>query len=330
MANLSQQETSEGAVAMTAAAPRFEDALFRVPRKKGKFKVVDSPQPPLEGPVADTHAHLSMVDAPLVLARSAFHQVDFICCITDPTEDSAAVYAQLDGWVSAGRDIAQRLAPASPFPKLRLALGVHPHNAKDYTPEVERQMIQLMHDPRTAAVGEIGLDYHYDLSPREVQVEVFARQLRLAKEAGLPVALHIRQAHAQALEVLDAEGADPANTVLHCCSLSPEELAPWIERGYQIAYGGAYTFKNSQPVREASHGVPLASMMTETDSPYMAPVPLRGADCGPEFTVFTAAAMAEELGFAPGKAREGFLAQLHSNAAAFFDREPTPWQLVRR
>lgn len=309
---------------------RFLDALFRVPRKKGKMKIIDAPTPALEGPIADTHAHLAMVDAPLVLARSAYYDVDFVCCMTEADGDMVRVYDSLDRWTEEAAQLIQTIAPGKSVPRVTLACGVHPHNAKDYTDEVEALLRKYLADPRTVALGEIGLDYHYDLSPRDVQREVFARQIRLANETGLRLILHVREAHDEALEILDREGADPKNTLLHCCSLSPEEIAPWVQRGYRIAYGGAITFANSQDARVALHDVPLDTMMTETDSPYMAPTPLRGAECGPEFTIFTAACMAEELGFAPGEQRQKFLAQLYANAMDFFDREPTPWQLQQR
>ena len=332
-----------------------EDLQFRVPRKKGKMKVVEPPAPSLEGPVADTHAHLSMVDAPLALARCAYYGVDFLCCMADVTEDAQVVFSGLEGWLreasalvaelpavlaagEAERDAAEaersdarvsKPGAELQLPKVRLAVGVHPHNAKDYTREKEEELLTCLADPRCVAVGEVGLDYHYDLSPRDVQRRVFTRQVQIAKGTGMQLVLHVREAHDEALQILDKAGADPEKTVLHCCSLSPEELAPWVQRGYRIAYGGAYTFANSQACREASHQVPLGAMVMETDSPYMAPTPLRGAECLPDFTLFTASAMAAELGFEPGESRKAFLAQLHDNALAFFDKEPTPWQMAQ-
>lgn len=305
------------------------DLLFRVPRKKGKVKVVDPPAPPLEHPVADTHAHLSMIDAPASLARCAYHGVDFVCCMADAADDAADVYGNLDAWARQGQALADQLGLGQ-VPRLRISAGVHPHNAKDYTDQVEQELMGYLADPRTVAVGEVGLDYHYDLSPREVQRQVFRRQIRLAAETGLQLILHVREAHDEALAILDEEGFDPRRTLLHCCSLSPDELRPWVQRGYRIAYGGAFTFANSQACREAAHLVPLDAMVTETDSPYMAPVPLRGSECGPEHTIFTAAAMAAEFGCEPGEPRRAFLEQLHRNALDFLDKEPTSWQLAQQ
>ncbi|MDO4502644.1 MAG: TatD family hydrolase [Coriobacteriia bacterium] len=209
---------------------------------------------------------------------------------------------------------------------MRISVGVHPHNARHFTPEVQAHLYDLMADPRVNAVGEIGLDYHYDLSPRDVQRDVFRTQLRMAKEAGLPVALHIREAHDEALEILHEEGFPEAGTLLHCCGLGPEELRPWIDAGCYIAYGGVVTFTNSDDAREGAKLVPLDRLLTETDAPYMAPVPLRGSECQPDYTVLTAEFLADLRGEAPGPARESFLKRLRANAKELLERQPTEWQ----
>lgn len=205
-------------------------------------------------------------------------------------------------------------------------MGCHPHNAKHYDDALERKLVDLLADPRVCAVGEIGLDYHYDLSPRDQQREAFRRQLRVAKQAGLPVVLHIREAHDDAFAILQEEGFPPAGTLLHCFNLDWAELARWVGAGCHVAFGGPVTFKHADEVREAAAKVPVELLLTETDAPYMTPEPLRGATCGPEHVLFTAEKLCEVRGLAFGEERETFLRALLDNAHALLDREPTPWQ----
>ena len=137
----------------------------------------------------------------------------------------------------------------------------------------------------------------------------------------MPIALHLRggedpeadDAHREALSILQEVGFPPRGTILHCCALPPEELASWVEAGCYVAYGGALTFKKSEAAREGARIVPENRLLLETDSPYMAPEPMRGVACTPAHVVFTAARLAEVRGRASGKARERFLAQLFEN-----------------
>ena len=184
----------------------------------------------------------------------------------------------------------------------------------------------MLKDPRVAALGEIGLDYHYDFSPRDDQREAFRRQLRLAKEAGLPVALHLREAHDEALAIMREEGFPEAGTLLHCFNLDWATLEPWVEAGCYVAFGGALTFKNADDTREAAARVPADRLLTETDAPYMTPEPMRGMTCLPDHVLFTAERLAEACGRAPGTQREEFLARLMDNARELLDRPATAWQ----
>ncbi|WP_302963098.1 TatD family hydrolase [uncultured Adlercreutzia sp.] len=325
--------------------PIFYDAKFRQKRKGGKWREVEAPA--LEGPVADTHAHLQMLaDPALELARAAAHNVRFVETIVDPADDGFATFDALPGWLMEASRVLRAITAASEgadgpaeaagagaarepwaaLPAVRIAAGVHPHNAKGYTPAVARALREHLHDRRVSAVGEIGLDYHYDLSPREVQREVFRAQIRLAKEAGLPVCLHLREAHDDGFAILSEEGFPEAGTLLHCFNLDAAEVARWVEAGCFIAFGGPVTFKRADEVREAAAIVPADRLLTETDSPYMTPEPLRGTHCGPAHTVFTAAKLCEVRGADTPKARAALLAQLYANALALLDRAPTAWQ----
>ena len=213
------------------------------------------------------------------------------------------------------------------MPRTRITAGVHPHNARHYNDEVEAKLRTLLADPRVGSLGEIGLDYHYDLSPRETQREVFRRQIRLAKETGLPISLHIREAHDEALAILGEEGFPEAGTLLHCCSLGPEEIKPWIEAGCYIAFGGAITFGNAEAAREGAKLVPLDHVLTETDAPFMAPVPLRGTTCEPNQVAFTMAKFAEIRGETSLAKIASMQRRIAENANELLNRAPTPWQV---
>lgn len=212
------------------------------------------------------------------------------------------------------------------MPRTRIAVGLHPHNAKHWGPEVERVLRERLHDLRVCALGEIGLDYHYDLSPRDDQKRAFREQLALAKEAGLPVMLHVREAHDDALALMREEGFPEAGTILHCFTSDWETLEPWVQAGCAVTFGGAVTFNNADVIRDAASRVPMGLLLTETDSPYMAPVPLRGEVCEPAMVSFTAERLAEVRGMGPGQSRRAFLQQLSANVTVHLDRMPTEWQ----
>ena len=338
--------------------PVFDDALFRQKRKHGKFRLVEPPR--LDGPVADTHAHVHLLaDPALEFARCAAWGVGFVCDIIDVQEDAPDVFDRIDDWyaqaqsrlpeavertrevLAAGGDELTHLpdgaasarfalpddAALRPLPRLRLAAGVHPHNARFYDDAMESRLVKRLADPRVCAVGEIGLDYHYDLSPREDQRQAFRRQIHLAHVTGLPAALHVREAHDEAFAILREEGFPEAGTLLHCFDLDWETLEPWVDRGCFVALGGALTFKRCQDTRDAVARTPRNLLLTETDSPYMTPEPMRGMPCGPAHTVFTAACMAEVLGCETEKARNEMLAQIAQNARVLLDRPPTAWQI---
>ena len=175
-------------------------------------------------------------------------------------------------------------------------------------------------------MGEIGTDYHYDLSPREDQERAFRAQVRIAKEAGLPVMLHIREAHDDALAIMRDEGWPEAGCILHCFTNDWGTLEPWIEAGCSVTFGGALTFNNGDAIRDAAARVPEMQLMVETDSPYMAPKPLRGEVCEPAMVVFTESALADVRG-AEGEERLALFRRVLTNAESMLNRPPTAWQL---
>ena len=212
------------------------------------------------------------------------------------------------------------------MPRIRIATGCHPHNAQYYDDGLEAELRRRLADPRVCAVGEIGLDFHYDFSPRDDQRQAFRRQVRVAKEAGLPVILHVREAHEEALAIMRDEGFPSEGTLLHCFNLDWDTLEPWVAEGCYVAFGGPLTFKNADEVRDAAARVPVDRLLTETDAPYMTPEPMRGMTCGPDHVIFTAERLAEVRGCAPGEGRKALLEQLMDNAHRLLDRPATAWQ----
>lgn len=301
--------------------PPERDFGFYRRRKHDKWQQVEAPV--LEAPVIDTHAHVHMLPDPgWELVRCAANGVVGICEICDPSEDALEPGAALAAWRTEAAEHLHGAELAVEPPAMRFATGVHPHNACLYDDEVEKLLEVRLGDPLCAALGEIGLDFHYDLSPRDVQRRVFRRQLEIAKDRNLPVALHLRSgadpevdnAHREAFSILEEAGFPEAGTLLHCCALSPDELQPWIDAGCYIAYGGALTFKKADDARAGAALVPANRLLLETDSPYMAPEPMRGAACTPAHMVFTAVRLAEVRDCAPGEQRAAFLHQTTANA----------------
>ncbi len=175
-------------------------------------------------------------------------------------------------------------------------VGVHPHEAKDLKDEDFARMDELLKHPRMVGVGEIGLDYFYDYSPREVQAEALIKQMEFARERGLPVVFHVRDAHGDMTELLRARrGSLPAG-VFHCFSGSVETAKQYLDMGFYISFAGPVTFKNASKLQEVAKFVPDDRFMVETDSPYLAPVPLRGKRNEPAWVVNVAKVVAQLRG----------------------------------
>ena len=203
---------------------------------------------------------------------------------------------------------------------LYAAIGVHPHNACRYGAQAEQTLQKYVQDPRCRLWGEIGLDYHYDLSPREDQRRVFDRQLDLAYERGLPVQLHIREAHGDCMDMLRARAAAGRmpRGIMHCYTGSWEAAKIYLDLGLYISLSGAVTFKNAPKLSEVAANVPGDRLLIETDCPYMAPVPLRGRRNEPSFLTHTLSRVAQLRGESPDQTAR----QLWQNACAALGLEP--------
>ncbi len=178
-------------------------------------------------------------------------------------------------------------------------VGVHPHDCARVPEEDWAACERAAREPSTVAVGETGLDFHYDLSPREVQVESFRRSLRMAAAADRPVVVHVREADAECARVLREEGVPARGGVIHCFTGDAAAARAYLDLGLLISVAGIVTFKTAEPIREAVRLVPRDRLLVETDSPYLAPVPFRGKRNEPAHVVETARRVAELWGATP-------------------------------
>ena len=173
-------------------------------------------------------------------------------------------------------------------------VGVHPHDAQYAEEDYLEQLKELSKEDKVVAIGEIGLDYFYDNSPRDIQRKVFIEQIRLAKELNLPVVIHTRDAAQETFDILKEAARDGRLTgVLHCYSGSVEMAMKYIKLGFYISLGGPVTFKKSKTPKEVAAAVPLDRLLIETDSPYLTPEPHRGKRNDPTFVKYTAETIAK-------------------------------------
>ncbi len=241
----------------------------------------------------DTHAHLEPEEAPDLLARAVAAGVERVIVVSTT--------------VSGARDA---LELTERHGGVFASLGIHPHNAAD--PDAGRldELASLLAHERAVAVGETGLDYFRDYAPRAAQRDVFEGHLELARLLDKPVVIHNRAADEDTLAVL--AGFD-GTVVLHCFS-SPVLLEPALERGWYVSFAGNVTYPNAGDLREAAAAVPADRLLAETDSPYLAPQPVRGGRNEPAYLVHTLAALAELR----GESRDDLAAQIDANATAAF------------
>ena len=226
---------------------------------------------------ADSHCHLPYegledVDGHLTAARSA-GVGRFISVGTDAAQSAAAID------VAANHD------------DVWATVGLHPHDAKDGVEGI----VGLLDGERVVGVGECGLDYHYDHSPRDVQRDAFAAQIRLAHERSLALVIHTREAWADTWDVLVAEGV-PERTVFHCFTGGADEARRCLELGASLSFSGIVSFKTAGDVREAAAICPMDRLLVETDAPYLAPVPHRGRTNTPAFVPLVGAVVADVKG----------------------------------
>lgn len=194
-------------------------------------------------------------------------------------------------------DSEEAIAIASRHADVVAAVGIHPHEAKDFDPDRDGPALEaLARDPHVAAIGEVGLDFHYDYSPRAVQVLVLEWMLDLARRLEKPVILHNRESGAEMLELLDRQPRRDRPGVYHSFTESSAYGRKALDLGYLVSFSGMLTFKPAENIREAAANLPLEAMLIETDTPFLAPVPHRGKPGEPAFVVDTARKLAEVRG----------------------------------
>lgn len=177
------------------------------------------------------------------------------------------------------------------------AVGVHPHDVENMTEEdIEELREMVKNNDKIVAIGEIGLDYYYDFSPRDLQKKWFKRQIELANELNLPFIVHDRDAHGDTMDIIKSTKAEHTGCLLHCYSGEIELAREYVKMGCYISIPGTITFKNNRKTREVARLIPLEYLMIETDSPYMAPVPHRGKRNDPSLVRYVAEKIAQEKG----------------------------------
>lgn len=229
----------------------------------------------------DSHAHLDgeafAEDGEEIIEQLADEGIDFVVNIGADLDSSKA-----------------SAALAQVHERIYATVGVHPHDALTYNDQVEKELIALAQQKKVVAIGEIGLDFYYDYSPREVQREVFWRQLALADQLHLPVVIHSRDAAQETYDILkEAHAKYDFQAIIHCFSQSVEMMKGYVAMGDFIGLGGAVTFKNAKVPKEVALHVPLEHLVLETDCPYMTPVPYRGKRNEPKYIKKTAQYIAE-------------------------------------
>ena len=233
----------------------------------------------------DSHAHLDTgmtldeIDSTLKRARGVG-----VCAVINIGGGDGLEYAR------HAVEVAER------YEDVFATVAVHPHDARCVDDSLMAELRALCGHPKVVGVGETGLDFHYNLSEPDVQRSVFRSFIALARETSLPLILHVRDAHDEALEILHDEGADQIGGVVHCFTAGPEEAARYVDLGFYISIPGVVTFRNAGTLLDAVPQIPLENLLVETDSPYLAPVPKRGKRNEPAFVAFTAQKVADLRG----------------------------------
>lgn len=234
-------------------------------------------------PFTDSHCHLTMLGGR-----------------ADEVLDRARA-ADVRGVVVPGtelEDLPDAVALAEQHDDVWAAVGFHPHEARKCDPAAFEQVEKLAAEKRVVAIGEIGLDYHYNFSPPEVQREVLARHLDLARRLALPVIIHNRESTRDLLDLLESS---EVRGVLHSFTESYQVAKKLVDRGFVISFSGILTFRNAEPLREVARKLPHESVLIETDTPYLAPVPYRGKENEPAYVLKIAELLGELWGIALGE-----------------------------
>jgi TatD DNase family protein len=257
--------------------------------------------------------------------------VDSHCHLDYPglAEDLAQVIARAEAagvrlMLSIGtrvRKFDQILAIAERHAHVFCTVGTHPHNAAEEPDVTAEELVRLSRHPKVVGIGEAGLDYHYDHSPRDQQAKSFRIHIEAARETGLPLVIHSREAEADTAAILEKEMAKGAfKPLLHCFSSKAELAERGLEIGSYVSFSGILTYKNAEDIRNVARQVPHDRLLVETDAPYLAPVPYRGKTNEPAFVVKTLERLAEVKNMTPAD----MAATTSGNFFTLFDKVPKP------
>ena len=228
----------------------------------------------------DSHAHLEMPEFKRDLEE-----------VIQRAKESGVGYTFTVG--TEKKDWERALEIANSHPSIYAILGVHPHNAKEIDDQTYPMLKEFCRNGKVKAYGEIGLDFFRNLSPRDIQLKRFREQIGLAKELGLPIVVHDREAHQETLEILKSEKAEECRGIIHCFSGDYDMAKVCIDMGFYISIPGSITFKNAESFREIVKKIPLEFLLVETDAPFLTPVPFRGKRNEPSYVRYTAQKLAE-------------------------------------
>jgi TatD DNase family protein len=258
--------------------------------------------------LVDSHCHLDFPafagQVPAVLARAAAAGVTQIITISTHV---------------ARFDTYRRLAET--HPQVLFTVGTHPHNAAEEPDTDPARLVELARHPRCVAIGEAGLDYHYDRSPRDVQQRVFRAHIAAARESGLPLVIHARDADEDMIRILVEEsGRGRFDAVLHCFSSTPRLAEVGVELGFFVSFSGILTFRRSEELRALAARLPRDRLLVETDAPYLAPEPHRGRTNEPAYVRQTCAVLGQTIGLS----LEETAALTTANVGRLFRKAPRP------
>ena len=253
----------------------------------------------------DSHCHLAdetfAADLDAVIARAKEAGLERVLVVLEAGNEKEAAQAE-------------RISAL--WPETRFTIGVHPHQAHQFAADPDRAAAvvrgQFAATPPARAVGEIGLDYHYDFSPRDVQQAVFRAQIRLARELERPVVIHTREADQDTLAILGQEGGGTLRGVLHCFTGNDALADAGLALGLFVSLAGIVTFHKAGPLRDTARRVPLDRLLVETDSPFLAPVPYRGKRNEPAYVARVVEALADMHGVPPERLADRTTANFHS------------------
>lgn len=249
----------------------------------------------------DTHAHLNAIqyqeDLEEVIERAQSEGVEIIVVVGFDRET-----------------ITRAIELADTYEFIYATVGWHPVDAIDMTDEDLKWIEELCSHPKVVALGEMGLDYYWDKSPKDIQKEVFRKQIALAKKVKLPIIIHNREATADIIEILEEENASEVGGIMHCFTGSVEVAKQCMDMNFYISFGGPVTFKNAKKPKEVAAEIPLDRLLIETDCPYLTPHPFRGKRNEPSYVKY----VAEQIAELKGVTFEEIAQKTSDNAKRFF------------